>query len=354
MQQYIQKSTKARLPLLSQLNPPATPFISLGDTSAARAAGISTQNVALEGYRIVTRDKNLFILGPDTPDGQKTRLGGASNGTSNGVYTFLEDYLNIRWLMPGEMGEDVPPFVAIPSVDRTEAPLFQSRRVTHLQSGPEVAAYERRHKAGFSLLSRHNHNWSVIKPELYETHPEWFAARADGTRIPPDHPRYKIETTNQEMVKYFANEIMKAFRADPNLYMFSMSPHDGSSDVGAEWSKSPETLALMEKDPLGRDSHTKLVLKFYNDIAKIVGKEFPDRKVSGYVYSTYLYPPKDGVGKLEPSLFLTIAMSPSYAYRGYRPDVKAQWESLMAAWAAETDQISIMIFQPGSAITARR
>lgn len=341
LQHYIEKSTKAKLPLLAQGAAPATPFISVGDTAAARAAGLSAQGMAWESYRIVTRGPNIFIFGPDTADGEKTKEGGTSAGTANGVYTFLEDYLGIRWLMPGEMGEDVPALyaVAVPAVDRTQAPVFPSRRVTHLQSGPTVTQWENHQKLGYSLLTRHNHNWApVITPDLYETHPEWFP-EVDGKRIEPLHVRYKIETTNPDLVQYFAEQIKKQFREDSNLYMVSMSPSDGSSDPLAAWSQSRETLALMETSPNGRESHTKLILKFYNEIAKIVGKEFPDRYVGGYVYSTYLYPPKDGVPALEPNLFLTLAMSPSYGYKAYRPEVKAAWDELMTDWSSQTENL---------------
>ncbi|HZK62074.1 MAG TPA: hypothetical protein VFC41_08345 [Anaerovoracaceae bacterium] len=53
--------------------------------------------------------------------------------------------------------------------------------------------------------------------------------------------------------------------------------------------KAPESVktaarALTEKDPEGNISYIPLVLKFYNDVARIVGKEFPDHKPGGYIY----------------------------------------------------------------------
>ena len=341
LQSYIRQSSGAKLPLLTGDQTPATPFISVGDSASARAEGLSTQGMPWGSFRMISRGANIFILGPDTADKQKTPEGGTSEGTGNGVYTFLEDYFNVSWPMPGTMGDDVPamPTVALPQLDRTEIPGFEGRRITHLQSSPEVKQWERHQKLGYSLNPRTGHNWDIVKPALYEQHPDWFPL-VDGKRIPPVHTRYKIETTNPELVQYFADEIKKQFRADPSLYMVSMSPSDGSSDKLASWSESPETKALLEKDPRGKTSYTKLMLKFYNDIAKIVGQEFPDRKVGGYIYSSYLYPPQDGVGKLEPNLFLTVAMSPSYGYAGYRPQVQKVWGELLNDWSAETSNIS--------------
>jgi hypothetical protein len=336
LQSYIQKSTSVKLPLLSQITIPTTPYISLGDTAAARAAELSAENVGLEGFRIVTRNGNIFILGPDLA---RTQLGGTSTGTANGVYTFLEDYFNIRWLLPGEMGEDVPELkaVAIPAIDRTQTPIFQNRRMPYIQSRQEtVLDWQRRHKLGYSMRIEHAHNWlPVITPEMFKTHPEWFA-EVNGKRLAPEGDRYKIETTNPEVIQMFADAAIRAFRANPNLYMFSISPSDG----GGGWSESAETQALLERDPHGNVSRTKLILKFYNDVAKIVGKEFPDRKIAGYIYTSYLYPPKDGVPPMEPNLFIAIATSISYGYKMYRPAVQQEWDDIMKAWSSQTENLS--------------
>jgi hypothetical protein len=55
---------------------PSTPYISLGNTAAARAAGLDASGITDDGFRIVTGGGNVFILGPDTPDGRVNDLGG--------------------------------------------------------------------------------------------------------------------------------------------------------------------------------------------------------------------------------------------------------------------------------------
>ncbi|HOQ29007.1 MAG TPA: hypothetical protein PLH36_09720, partial [Armatimonadota bacterium] len=89
LRDYIRQATGASLPISQQ---PREPMLSLGANAAARAAGLSTQGIPLEGFRIVTRGRNLFILGPDTAEGERTPEGGTSAGTRNGVYAFLEEY----------------------------------------------------------------------------------------------------------------------------------------------------------------------------------------------------------------------------------------------------------------------
>lgn len=90
--------------------------------------------MADESFRIVTQGGNFFIPGPDTPDGGWTKNNGVSTGTANGVYSFLEDELNVRWLKPGDLGRDVPAgsTLSLPKMDRTVTRRFSWRCVTHL------------------------------------------------------------------------------------------------------------------------------------------------------------------------------------------------------------------------------
>ena len=338
LQRYIEKSTKAKLPIVAGDAPAQSPFIALGDTPQGRAAGISVKDVPLEGYRLVSRGGNLFIAGPDTPDKELTLEGGTSTGTLNGVYTFIEDYLDVRWLLPGPMGEDVPSraSVLVPGVDRTEHPFFRNRRVPGMQNEqPAVQEWSARQKLGFTMKLEHSHNWQQVVPAaLHEQHPDWFP-EVDGKHPPVLGDRYKIETTNPELIQHYAQTAMEAFRKNPRLPVFSLSPTDSDG-----WSTSAASKALYDRDPRGKRSVTPLVLKFYNDVAKIVGKEFPDRKLAGYVYASYLYPPSAGVPPLEPNLFLVVAPSISYGYQIYREGVKEEWESILKAWAAQTSQIA--------------
>ena len=338
LQRYVEKSTSAKLPIIAGDAPAQSPFIALGDTPAARAAGISAANVSLEGFRLVSRGGNLFIIGPDTRENEKTPEGGTSTGTLNGVYTFIEDYLNVRWLFPGPQGEDVPSCasVLVPALDRKESPFFRNRRVPDIQNAqPAVQEWSARQKLGFSMKLEHSHNWQyVVPPALHEQHPGWFPEVA-GKRPPVVGDRYKLETTNPELIQHYAKAAMEAFRRDPQRAVFSLSPTDSDG-----WSTSPESKALYDLDPQGKLSVTPLVLKFYNDVANIVGKEFPDRKLAGYIYASYLYPPSAGVPRLEPNLILVVAPSISYGYQLYRDGVQEDWERILKAWSGQTSQIA--------------
>jgi hypothetical protein len=327
---YISKSTKATLKIIVSAEVPAEPFISLGNTVAAKKAEVSVSGIADDGYRIVTKAKNIFIIGADTKDGAVNLMGGVSNGTANGVYTFLEDYLHIRWLTPDASDEIIPVVtsLSVPVINRTESSPFVYRVVPNTGKDEASLKWQKRMKLGRVAALEHEHSWEETIPALlFEQHADWFA-QVNGQRQKPGH-RYKLETTNPGLVKAFADSIITRFKRNPELRCHSLSPADGSFN----WSESAETKALLEKDPFGKVSRTSLVLKFYNDVAKIVRKEFPNHKLGGYIYSSYLYPPMAGVPKLEPNLALVIAPSIAYGFQLYRSSSRQNWDQLIKYWA---------------------
>lgn len=338
LQLYLEKTTRVKLPLVVSDSAPTSRVISLGDSAAARAAGIAARDVPLEGFRMVSRGGNLYIVGADTADKEKTAQGGTSAGTLNGVVSFIEEYLDVRWLLPGELGEDAPDrsAVVVATVDRTEQPGFLNRRLPGMQNTqPAVQQWSHRQKLGYSLLLEHAHSWKRIVPaSLHDQHPEWFA-EIGGQRPPAIGDRYKVETTNPEVIRHFADAAIAAFRRNPGQTVFSLSPTDSGN-----WSTSAASRALYDRDPHGKLSVTPLILKFYNDVAKIVGQEFPDRKLAGYIYASYLYPPSSGVPAMEPNLFIVIAPSISYGYQLYRDSTRKDWDMIMKAWSGETSQIA--------------
>jgi len=326
---YLGKVTGASPEILASDKIPENHFISLGITSASIASGLDPEIIPNDGFRIVTVDGNLFILGPDTPDGEVNKLGGKSNGTSNGVYTFIEDYLGVKWLMPGEVGDfyKMKKNVSIPEIDTTEISPFNYRVQSFITSDQN---WNRRMKLAKVVSIKHSHAWeSTIPSSLYDKHPDFFA-EVDGVHVPP-YRRAKFETTNPALVQAYADTIIATFRRNPELRSFSLSPSD---EGGNKWSNSKASLALTEEDPYGNISRTPLILKFYNDVAKIVGKEFPDHKLGAYIYSCYLYPPKNGLPKIESNLALVIATSISYGFQLYRPETQKNWDNLMRTWGA--------------------
>jgi hypothetical protein len=347
LRSYFEKVGGFAPDIVASDTPPLGAFISLGTNAATRAEGFDADaipdagSVPHDGFRWVTRGQNLFILGPDTATGQLNTAGGETHGTANGVYAFIEEYLGVRWLMPGEVGQNVPrrDAITVPVLDRTEVSPFHYRAPAYIGIAENIIEWKRHMRLAMVADVAHHHAWEVtVPPSLFDEHPEWFP-EVGGKRLAPTG-RYKLETTNPDLVQFYADAVIAAFRHDPALRWYSISPSDG----GFGWSESAETLALTERDPTGELSRTPLVLKFYNDVARIVGKEFPDRKLGGYIYSSYLYPPADGIPPMEPNLAFIVAPNFDYGYQLYREDRRAQWESVLSAWGTISQDVDLYYY----------
>jgi hypothetical protein len=357
LQRDIAQATGAKISIQKDSAKASGSFISLGATKQAAAAGVNIEGVPDEGFRILTKNGNLYILGPDTaalisssrdslpydtyklqpdiPGPQLTKNGGFSNGTANGVYTFLEDYLDVRWLMPGDLGRDVPKrsTLEIPVINRIEAPAFIWREFPYLQNTRAAAAWRDQQKLGFSFRLNFNHNWiETVPPEMYKDHPDWFAMIGGKRPAPPTsgphRKHYKLETTNPELVEFFAQRAIAFLKADPHANTFSLSPSDSRG-----WSESPASKALYDPPPPGSElpSMTPLVLKWYHDVSAAVAREYPAGKLAGYLYSDARFPPVKGDMKL-PDNFTPVIVLGDGGYRLYREESHREAAQIMAAW----------------------
>lgn len=345
LQKNIEIATGAKLLLQDDAVAAPSNYISLGATSQAKNSDVTTTGIGDAGFRILTRSGNLYIIGPDTADGAWTKDGGVSNGTANGVYTFLEEYLDVRWLMPGDIGRDVPKksTFTIPHIDRNETPKFMYREMIFIDRAlfgehrEKAQAWGNRQKLGSSIELNHGHNWiETVSPDLYKEHPDWFAMK-NGKRVAPTGIHYKLETTNPEVVRFFADKAIEALKSSKKPTTFSLSPSDGRN-----WSESPESVALYDPSPSnlfdpeappGFPSMSSLILKWYHDVAKIVEKEYPQGKLAGYIYADYVYPPTKVDMKLPDNFTPMLCGIGTYGYGLYRAPHRERWLNILNAWA---------------------
>jgi hypothetical protein len=333
LQAYLFRVSGAKL---SIVHVPSKKMISLGDNAASREAGLSAASMPWEGFQIVTKKAGVFILGRDTADDELTPGGGSSSGTLNGTYEFIERFLGVRWLLPGDHGDFVPKSgnITIPETDISDAPAFLNRRLPYTQERrPDVKRWWRQQRLGWSLYLTHGHNWRHSIPAThFDTHPDWFAERG-GVRVPPTG-RYKLCTTNPGLVSAFADAAITYFDQHPDATCYSLSPSDSAGYCECE-----DCSALYETDPNGNRSVTPAMLTFYNDVAKLVAKKYPDKILAGYVYAAYVFPPKNPI-VLAPNLFLVWAPSFDYGFTLARPALRQQWDDLLRQWTQSTKNIS--------------
>ena len=121
---HVHKGTGVTLEVVAEDAVGARPGgrVFLGNTDAARAAGIDLSALEPEVVVLRTVEGNLIVAGEDTegdPISEVTHC-----GTLWGVYELLDRFMGVRWLWPGELGVHVPPTdsVVIAQLDETIAP----------------------------------------------------------------------------------------------------------------------------------------------------------------------------------------------------------------------------------------
>ncbi|MFN2352462.1 MAG: DUF4838 domain-containing protein, partial [Kiritimatiellia bacterium] len=164
-----------------------------------------------EEILIACDGRNLAILGRDIWDPENLmiqrphgKLMGVQMeyGTANAVATFMRDWLDVRWLWPGALGEDIVERQTIvfqpfeyryhPQI-RFRSGLFSYMRRQHNsgRAGPgSGGAWWRlqRGAMGSFEMNAAGHGFGSWWGRYHESHPEYFALQPDGTRQPPGDP----------------------------------------------------------------------------------------------------------------------------------------------------------------------
>ncbi|MEM9196174.1 MAG: DUF4838 domain-containing protein, partial [Myxococcota bacterium] len=331
LQAYLEKISGARLEITTSA-PETLPLrIFVGESDAARAAGVTADGLTRDAFRIQSGPDWLALIGNDldfepiepwarhhsqwanekqaeweelaghpwmNPIG--SRLYRSYNrqldiwtydhrGSLNAVYAFLRD-LGVRWYMPGELGEIVPTNanIALPEVDRTVIPEFEIRSISRpLLNSNELD------DAMWYLRIGANHQYAVLHhgqrhitehPEQREKNPDYYSMLPDGTR---DTQR-KTATACLSSEGFF-NEMVAFCRLMFDHYevpYVSVMPHDGFQHCQCERCLPQMT---PERGPSGQSSD--YVWSFVVRVAAELAKTHPDHRIFCGAYSTYRLPP---------------------------------------------------------------
>lgn len=196
---------------------------------------------------ITANEKHLVIAGRDRWDPAKpdimTKEGVIKDvqqeyGTINAVYTFLQDQLGVRWLWPGDLGEDVPKIERIaigapleyrhhPQM-RARGSMFNYCRLGNKGYGRSQEWTLRQRLQLDSLAIEGGHGFGDWWERYHEKHPEIFALQPDGTRsgFPSPH-NAKLCMSNPKVWELWLDGVAEQLRQDPHRTVFNASPNDG-------------------------------------------------------------------------------------------------------------------------------
>ena len=259
--------------------------------------------------------------------------------TLDGVTRFLEKFLNMRIIMPGDLGAIVPRLEknwVIPAKSYTEIPDFYGRSY----AGSHGPFYDRKkmqqtiywtRRVGMTvsdaLKIKHNVGY-LLDPEIFgKTNPEFFPL-LNGKRYIPrksDRKDWKLHHwepcyTAPGIAEAAAGRVKEFFRKNPNLYNCSLAVNDNGNIC-----QCPACVAKNAHLPKGSESQS--YYEWVNKVVSIVKKDYPDHYYGILNYWVTKDMPKDI--KLDPAVVPMVCEDfKFYVDPGYR----ARLEKRLQQW----------------------
>jgi len=290
----------------------------IGSTKRSAETGLDVQNLRADGFCIRITDCSVFLVGKDASPPAKVH-----RGTSNAVAHFLENYLGVRWLWPGELGTVLPSrtSLTIEAQDMRNEPAILQRKIRNMKVNDrsvlalnildlpdgtkiyektlaETTVWLARQGTGTSLRLDYQHAFEDWYVRYGMEHPDWFALQRNGSRV-QEKGRPRLCKSNPEVAHQAALQALEYYEKNPTIDCAPISPNDGGNNsfcMCEECRKldppNGEKIKMIFFDQNGRSeedypSLSDRVAVFYNRIAENVVKVKPDAKLGAYAYSAY-------------------------------------------------------------------
>ncbi|TKJ33430.1 MAG: hypothetical protein CEE38_20735 [Planctomycetes bacterium B3_Pla] len=287
---HFSQASNIHLPVVSK-SEPATDgrhHIYIGSSPAMRTSnvGFSTDEFGQEDFRIIVRDDNIAIAGQSQAE---------TRGTLYGVYTFLEDYLGVRfltvdhtyvpkigtWRLVGPLDRFYHPplrFRWSYYGETNRNPTFAARiRVNTVTADAKLGG-----KTGLKLIN-HSFHQHLSSQKYGKEHPEYFALIDGERKLEMGGGGPELCLTNPNVLRIVTDSVLDAIKKNPNMENISVSQNDNDKYCRCSLCAAVDK---REGTPMGS------LLTFVNAVADEVAKEYPDVMVGTLSYWYSRKPPK--------------------------------------------------------------
>ncbi len=232
----------------------------------------------LDGYTIRTAGKEITITG------------GSARAVLYGAYDFIERVFGVRWFMPTALGEDILPQKSIPfpTLSATWNPAFKNVYGLIWAGGPGSADWELHVRAKIGPGASFGHNWSNILPATPANRSQYPLAFAevDGRR----GSSTQLCSEDPDVVRLSVEAARRAFNANPNLPVFSISPNDGGGFCDDERCRRIDAQYGVTDGTL-----SDRFVNYANAVITEVRKTHPGKQLGILAYVQHTAPPKTAV-----------------------------------------------------------
>lgn len=280
LKRYLKEISGVELPIREAGALPARAILVGRDSEADRAAaGVDWAKLGGEGFIVRTCGPHLVLAG------------GRPRGTLYAVYSFLDQELGCRWLAPDCSRIPKRARLAVRDLNRTVVPQLEYRE-TFSWSGYDGDWAARNFSNGHSVRLTDAHGGKVVYQGFVHTfypllppekhfaqHPEWYSER-NGKRF---HEHGQLCLTNPEVVREVTAAVRAWLRKHPQATIVSVSQNDWHG-----WCECAKCKAVDDEE----GSHSGTLLRFVNQIAENIEKEFPNVAVDTLAYQYTRKPPR--------------------------------------------------------------
>ena len=269
------------------------PAIWIG-AEAAKKAGLDLSGMAWYDNAIAEKGGSVYLFGNDMPskyvDPEKkgqTFWFTCVVPSVKAATRFLENYAGVRFLMPGEVGKEIPRRKEVSVPDGTlskehPAMIYGSGRGPIDKGLIYQVANGIWGRGPFHTYGGHSSHHACPSEKYYRDHPEYFALR-NGKRFLASKPIYQpLCISNPAVEELMVNELKRQF--DMGADVCQLSQHD-SMHVFCECENCRDLFGT------GNDWGEKFWL-FHCKIAKRILKERPGKVVQILSYHITQEPPK--------------------------------------------------------------
>ncbi|MDR1964484.1 MAG: DUF4838 domain-containing protein [Planctomycetaceae bacterium] len=259
----------------------AKPQIVVGNSKRAKELlpEIDATKLPYDGIIIKSVGKNLVLLGHP------------QRGTLYAVNTLLEEVVGVRWWSSTESFVPKKPVLEIPVQNIEYAPkliyreafyrdafdgIFATRMKCNGNMARTTPEYGGHHRFQYFVHSF----FPLIPPSQYfAEHPDWYS-EIKGVR---KHDHAQLCLTNDAMREELTKNALESLRKNPDAQFISISQNDWHG-----YCECKNCTAIADEE--GSQSGT--LIRFVNQVAEAIEKEFPDVWVETLAYQYTRKPPK--------------------------------------------------------------
>lgn len=301
-QDVVHRSTGALIPVVTtdELSDYGEEVIRLviGPGPLAISLGIDASTFEPETFRITAVDSYLCMVGD-------VRV---PESTLWAVAYFLDRYVGVRWLWPGEVGTYVPlrDNIVFPEIDITSRPSLEKRNIRISALAPEEGRFWLKvHQMGSRSEYKFGHAFTNWWAKYGAAHPELFAMP------PPGESRRKAEYVKLDVSNPAVDEmIMSEWKAARMPNNWSVCPNDSSGYCVTDGCLAMDDSTGHSLADIwnGRVSMTARYIRFWNRLYDQMKELNPNLTLSTYAYGAYREPPTSDI-KLNDGIVIGIVNS---------------------------------------------